>query len=252
MASSNPAFSDKALEGLKNLSGYEGTSVADTPATIQGTVNKTMFLLGLLVATSAVSWTFAPEILASGMFFPIMIGTAVLQIVMTIMICRNPTRAKTFGIVYALTEGVVLGALSYTFERLYPNIVFQAVIGTCGVILGMLLIYKLRIIKVTENFKIIVGAATTGVFFVYLISLVMNLFGVRVPYIHEGGMVGIGFSLLVIGIAAMNLAVDFDFIETCEEQKAPSYMEWYGAFGLLLTIIWLYIEILRLLSKSRK
>lgn len=252
MSSSNPAFNDKAIKGLETMSHHSGATMSDTPATIQGTVNKTMFLLLMMVGVSAVSWIYAEDLMASGLLFPLCIATFIGQLVMTFMMVRNPARSKSLAIIYALTEGVVLGAISYLFESLYPNIVFQAILGTAGVILGMLVIYKLRIIKVTENFKIMVGAATMGVAFVYIINMIMSMFGTRMPYIHENTPVGIGFSLLVIGIASFNLAVDFDFIEKCEEQKAPSYMEWYGAFGLMLTIVWIYIEILRLLAKSRK
>lgn len=244
---SNPAFNEKALQSLTHMH----ASSVEAPATVQGTVNKTMFLLLLMVAVSAVSWIYAVPLLESGLLFPIVIGSAIVQIIMTIMIVKNPLRAKTLSIAYALIEGVTLGAISFLFERLYPNIVFQAVIGTSGVILGMLVIYKLRIIKVTENFKIMVGAATMGIFFVYLVSFIMQMFGTSMPFIHEGGTWGIVFSLFVIGIAAFNLAIDFDFIEKCEDQKAPGHMEWYGAFGLMLTIIWLYIEMLRLMAKSR-
>ncbi|MCC6137748.1 MAG: Bax inhibitor-1/YccA family protein [Bdellovibrionaceae bacterium] len=245
--SSNPAFNEKAIQAMSQMH----TSSTEAPATIQGAVNKTMFLLLLVVAVSAISWVYAVQLLESGLLIPVVIGSAVIQIVMTFMIVKNPLRAKSFSIAYALIEGVTLGAISYLFERLYPNIVFQAILGTSGVILGMLLIYKLRIIRVTENFKIMVTAATAGICFIYIINLIMRMFGTSMPFIHEGGTWGIVFSLFVIGVAAFNLAIDFDFIEKCEEQKAPSHMEWYGAFGLMLTIIWLYVEMLRLLAKSR-
>lgn len=252
MSSSNPAFNDKAIKGLESISHQSGIAAQGAPATIQGTVNKTMLLLLMMVGVSAASWNFAEALMASGVLIPMFIATFIGQLVMTFMMVRNPARSKSLAIIYALTEGVVLGAISYMFERLYPNIVFHAILGTSGVILGMLFIYKLRIIKVTENFKIMVGAATMGVAFLYIVNMIMSMFGVNMPYIHENTPFGIGFSLLVIGIASFNLAVDFDFIEKCEEQKAPSYMEWYGAFGLMLTIVWIYIEILRLLAKSRK
>jgi uncharacterized YccA/Bax inhibitor family protein len=246
MSSSNPAFSEKAIQSIGRMS----ASAQDAPATIQGTVNKTMLLLFLIVAVSTGAWIYADVL--SPILLPLVIVSAVVQIGMTFYMVKNPASAKKLSIIYALIEGVVLGAISFMFERIYPGIVIQAILGTMGVILGMLLIYKLRIIKVTENFKIMVGAATAGVAFIYVINIVMRMFGTSIPFVHEGSTMGIVFSLFVIGVAAFNLAVDFDFIEKCEEQKAPGYMEWYGAFGLMLTIVWLYIEMLRLISKTRK
>ena len=137
-------------------------------ATIQGAVNKTMFLIVLLVASSAVSWVYATEFMQMGLLIPLIIGTAVLQIIMTFMIIRNPMRAKKLSISYALLEGITLGIISFLTNTRYPGIVFQAVVGTAGVIFSMLMIYKFRIIRVTENFKIMVATATMGIFFVYL------------------------------------------------------------------------------------
>lgn len=246
MSSSNPAFSESAIRNLKS----SPVAINDRPATIQGTVNKTMFLLFVVVAVSTASWIFAPALL--NIFLPLVVISAVVQLILTIIIVRNPLLAKNLSIVYAVIEGAVLGAFSNLMEMVFPGIVIQAILGTMGVVLGMLLIYKLRIIKVTENFRIMVFAATMGVAFIYVVELIMRAFGSSIPFVHEGSTTGIIFSLVVIAIAAFNLAIDFDFIEKCEEQGAPSHMEWYGAFGLMLTIIWLYIEILRLLSKSRR
>jgi uncharacterized YccA/Bax inhibitor family protein len=258
-ASSNPAFGDKVWERVSQSrhadgSGSQSFAATEGTATIQGTTNKTAFLLFCLLLTSAASWIYAPQLLGSGILFPVVIVTAIVQLVMTFMIVRNPTRAKNFGIAYALIEGVVLGAISYIFEMRYPGIAIQAMVGTAGVVVGMLVLYKTKLIEVTENFKLIVAAATMGIALLYIVSLVMSAFGSPIGFLHEGSPMGIAFSVFVIGIAAFNLAIDFDFVEKCEAQKAPKYMEWYGAFGLLITIIWIYIEILRLLSKlnSRK
>ena len=136
-------------------------------------------------------------------------------------------------------------------ELQYPGIVFQAITLTFGTLFALLAAYKSGMIKATENFKLGITAATGGIFFIYLISMVMGFFGVHIPLIHESGLIGIGFSLFVVVIAALNLVLDFDFIEQGAERGAPKYMEWYGAFGLLVTLVWLYIEILRLLSKLR-
>ena len=152
---------------------------------------------------------------------------------------------------YAVLEGLLLGGLSAMFEVRFPGIVSQAVFATFGTLFGLLFAYKTGIIKATENFKLGVFAATGGIAIVYLISFVMSFFGTRIPYIHESGLIGIGFSVFVVIVAALNLVLDFDFIEQGAESGAPKYMEWYAAFGLLITLVWLYIEMLRLLSKVR-
>ena len=136
-------------------------------------------------------------------------------------------------------------------ETQYPGIVIQAILGTAGTFMVMLTLYRTRIIKVTDKLRMIIVGATLGIALVYIIGIVMSFFGGGIPYIHESGPIGIGFSVVVCGIAAFNLLLDFDFIEKGSEAKAPKYMEWYAAFGLLVTLIWLYLEILRLLGKAR-
>ena len=136
---------------------------------------------------------------------------------------------------------------------MYPGIVIQAVSLTFGILFSLLILYKSKIIQATENFKLGVAAATMGIGVVYLVSFVMSFFGTSVPFIHEGGLMGIGFSLFVVIIASLNLVMDFDFIESAAESRnKPKYMEWYGAFGLIVTLIWLYLEILRLLGKTQR
>jgi uncharacterized YccA/Bax inhibitor family protein len=152
---------------------------------------------------------------------------------------------------YCVLEGLFLGIISAIFEQMFPGIVLQAVLLTFGTLATLLLAYKTGLIKATENFKLGVTAATGGIMMIYLINFVMSFFGSGIPYIHESGTFGILFSLFVVVIAALNLVLDFDFIENGVEQKAPKYMEWYAAFGLLVTLIWLYLEILRLLAKMR-
>ena len=146
---------------------------------------------------------------------------------------------------------MALGGLSYVFNQMYEGIVFQAILLTLGILFSLLFAYKSRLIKATENFKLGVTAATGGIFVVYMISFVMSLFGSTIPImdINNSSMFSIGFSLLVVVIASLNLVLDFDFIEEGAEKGAPKYMEWYGAFGLLVTLIWLYLEIIRLLAK---
>jgi len=153
--------------------------------------------------------------------------------------------------VYALLEGLCLGALSGFFETQFPGIVLQAVGLTFGTLLALLVAYKSGVIKATENFKLGVVAATGGIALVYIATLVLGFFGVAIPFIHGSGPLGILFSLFVVVIAALNLVLDFDFIESGAAQGAPRFMEWYAAFGLMVTLIWLYLEILRLLAKLR-
>jgi uncharacterized YccA/Bax inhibitor family protein len=150
---------------------------------------------------------------------------------------------------YAVLEGFALGGISVMLESVYPGIVIQAVALTFGTAGCLLIAYKSGVIKVTENFKLGVFAATGGIALIYIATAVLGFFGIQIPYIHENGLIGIGFSLVVVVIAALNLVLDFDFIEKGAEHGAPKFMEWYAAFGLMVTLIWLYIEILRLLAK---
>ena len=153
--------------------------------------------------------------------------------------------------IYAVLEGLFLGGLSSMFEARFPGIAVQAIFGTFGTMAGLLLAYRTGLIKATENFRLGVFAATAGIAMLYLVSIVMGFFGKSIPFIHQSGAIGIGFSVFVVIIAALNLVLDFDFIEKGEEVGAPKYMEWYAAFGLLVTLVWLYVEMLRLLSKLR-
>jgi uncharacterized YccA/Bax inhibitor family protein len=156
--------------------------------------------------------------------------------------------------VYAVAQGVVLGTISSAMELQpkYQGLTFLAVSLTMGVFVAMLLAYRAGLIKPTEKFKSIVIGATLGIGVTYLLSLGLGLFGIRMPFIHDSGLFGIGFSLFVVSIAALNLILDFDFIEKAAEMPADKKMEWYAAFGLLVTLVWLYIEILRLLAKLRR
>ncbi|RYG03177.1 MAG: Bax inhibitor-1/YccA family protein, partial [Chitinophagaceae bacterium] len=168
----------------------------------------------------------------------------------------KPIWASFLAPVYALLEGAFLGGVSAVynnaFEAYAPNIVMQAVGLTFGVVIGMFALYKFGVIKATEKFKSIVFAATAGIAIFYLLSIVLRLFGIQMPLIHESTTMGIVFSVFVVAIAALNLILDFDMIDKGAAMGAPKYMEWYGAFGLVVTIVWLYLEILRLLSKLAK
>lgn len=213
--------------------------------TIQGTVNKTLILLLLTVISASFAWS-NPQIA-----LPLVLPAAILGLVVAIITVFNKEKAYITAPIYALLEGVVLGAISSVFEAKYQGIVIQAVALTFGTLFCLLIAYKSRLIKATENFRLGVVAATGAIALIYIVSIVMSFFGARIPMIHDSGPVGIIFSLIVVVIAALNLVLDFDFIEKGAEAGAPKYLEWYGAFGLLVTLVWLYLEILRLLSKIR-
>jgi len=258
MRTANPALNDKTFESFgaysRNLSAEQ--SLAST-MTINGTVHKTMFLLLLAMGTACFTWTKtfsgveADPSAAMSNALPWAFGGAIVGFIVAMVICFKHTWAPTLAPVYALAEGLFLGGISATFEAQYPGIVIQAVGGTFGTLFGLLLAYQSGLIKATENFKLGIVAATGGICLVYLISMIGGFFGIPIPLIHDSSLVGIGFSLFVVVIAALNLVLDFDFIEKAADRGAPKYLEWYGAFALMVTLVWLYMEILRLLSKLR-
>ncbi|MFH1846847.1 MAG: Bax inhibitor-1/YccA family protein [Candidatus Omnitrophota bacterium] len=213
--------------------------------TIQGTTNKTLLLLLFTVLTA--SWVWGNS---EGRMI-LIFSAVVLGLITAIITIVKKEWSGITAPVYALIEGIVIGGVSLYFERMYPGIVVQAVALTFGTLFCLLLAYKSRLIKATENFKLGVISATGAVALFYLISIILSFFGIQMTLIHDSGPFGIIFSLIVVSIAALNLVLDFDFIENGEKNRAPKYMEWYGAFGLIITLIWLYLEILRLLSKMR-
>jgi uncharacterized YccA/Bax inhibitor family protein len=223
--------------------------------TIQGTVNKTGLLLLLVLLSATWIWSrFFGALEPSQslpMIAPWMFGGAIGGFVVALVTIFKKSWAGVTGPIYALLEGLFLGGISAIFEARYPGIVIQAVSLTFGTLLVLLVAYTSRVIRPSENFKLGIVAATGGIALIYMASFVLGLFGVSMPYIHDNGLIGIGFSLFVVVIAALNLVLDFDFIENGASQGAPKYMEWYGAFGLMVTLIWLYIELLRLLAKLR-
>jgi uncharacterized YccA/Bax inhibitor family protein len=250
--SGNPALKESTFLDLGS-----GTVVSrDAGAmTLNGTVNKTGILLLLGVLTAAFAWSQSIVTGTDGLpaltpaFMGYALGGAIGGFILAMVTVFKKTWAPVTAPLYALVEGLFLGSISALFEMKYPGIVFQAVLLTFGTLFALLFAYRSGLIKATENFKLGVVAATGGIALVYLATIVLGFFNIQIPMIHESGLVGIGFSLFVVVIAALNLVLDFDFIETGVEQGAPKYMEWYGAFGLMVTLVWLYIEFLRLLSK---
>lgn len=227
--------------------------------TIQGTVNVMFILMGLTIATAVVVWTLLQQ---SPMLYGVTIGGSLLALVLTLVCSFKPKISPYVGWLIAICEGALAGGLSVIWTKyaarndapeavssLGTGLVLQALLLTGGIAVGLLLAYKTRLIRATENFKLGVFAATAGICFVSLGSMVLNMFGVQVPYIWGSGIIGIGFAGFVVVTAALNLVLDFDYIEQGAANQLPKHMEWYAGIGLLVTLVWLYISILRLLAK---
>lgn len=238
LRSGNPTLQGDTFSSTHAFAGQE-------TMTIQGTVNKTFVLLGLTVLGASWAWTNVPA--SSAWTMP----AALVGFGIALVTVFKKEWAAVTGPLYALVEGVLIGSISYYFQARYPGIVQQATGLTFGTLFSLLLAYKSGLIRPTENFKLGVAAATGGICLLYLVSIGMSFFGKSIPFIHESTPIGIGFSIFVVIIASLNLVMDFDFIERGAESGAPKHLEWYGAFSLMVTLIWLYIEILRLLAKSR-
>ncbi|QDU80339.1 Bax inhibitor 1 like protein [Polystyrenella longa] len=252
LRSSNPVFTSDQFSDTFS----RGIASTDT-MTVKGTAIKTSFLVLIVVAAGAVPWTLIDPMEGlnanMGIAMPWMIGGIVASLVMGLVIFFSPRQAPWAAPVYAIAEGFFVGAVSAWVQAQYlavaPGIVFQAVCLTFGTLFAMMTAYNMGLIRATEKFKTGMYAAVGAVALVYLTTFVLHLFGSTVPYIHRSGPIGIGFSVIVVIIAALCLVLDFDFIEKGAEHGAPKYMEWYGAYGLLVTLVWLYIEILKLLMK---
>jgi len=233
---------------LKNAT-FQVPAIAGERMTLAGTVNKTAILLALTLITATYTWgQFLQSRDPASVQVLVMIG-AFGGLAVAVLTVFKSTLVPYTAPIYALLEGLFLGGVSAMFEARMPGIVIQAVGLTFATLFCLLAAYRSGLIKATENFKLGVVAATGGICVLYLVSMMMGFFGHSIGFIHQGGPIGILFSAFVVVIAALNLVLDFDFIESGVEQGAPKYMEWYGAFALLVTLIWLYLEILRLLSK---
>lgn len=229
--SSNPAFSQ-----FKKIN----SSTTEGKMTLDGAVNKTAILLSLCFAGAFFGWNMPSLILPAAI-----IGF----ILALVTIFRSPSKARVTAIPYAFVEGLMLGGITGFAESMYPGIAINAVGLTFAIVAAMLFFYKSGIIKPTENFKLMVWSGIVGVFSLYLINFIMMFFGNSIGFIHSNGTFGILFSLFVVGLASMTLVLDFDFIEEAADKGLPKYMEWYSAFSLMITLIWLYMEVLRLLMK---
>lgn len=245
--SGNPALSEKKFTSTV----LDNVVLNENSMTVKGTLNKFGFLFLMVLGTSFYSWK---EFAGGGNVMPLILTGAIGGLIVAIVISFKKEWAPYLAPLYALLEGLFVGAVSAMYNSAFaekmPNIIINAVGLTFGVAIAMYLLYSFKVIRATEKFKSVVITATIGIGIFYLLVWVLRMFGYdNMPFLHEGSVMGIVFSLFVVTIASLNLILDFDMIEKGSEMGAPKYMEWYGAFGLMVTIVWLYIEILRLLSK---
>jgi uncharacterized YccA/Bax inhibitor family protein len=224
------------------------TGEVDEVMTINGTITKVGLMLLLTIAAASYTWGRVSGMDAGnvGIFA---IGGAIGGFIVALITVFRPTSSPITAPIYAILEGLFLGAISAIVNASYPGVAFQAVLLTIGTLFTMLFLYRSGRIRATPRFRRGVLMATGAIFFAYLMSWILSLFGMNTGFMHSGGTFGIVINLVIIGVAALNLILDFDFIEKGAQMRAPRYMEWYGAFGLMVTLIWLYIEFLRLLSR---
>jgi len=245
----NPTLNENTFNDLKSYGSSAGAM------TIQGTVNKTGILLFLALVTASYTWGLYykangdPAVMTTMTAW--MMAGGILGFIFAMVTSFKKEWSAFTAPVYAMCEGLFIGGISSIFDSKFHGIVLQAVMLTFGTLAALLLAYKSGIIRASDNFKRGLFAATGGIALLYFVTFILGLFHIQIPGIFGNGLIGIGFSLFVVVIAAMNLVVDFDFIEKGVESNAPKYMEWYAAFGLMVTLVWLYLEILRLLSKLR-
>jgi uncharacterized YccA/Bax inhibitor family protein len=249
---SNPALSDHVFEKESR-----GAVPADGRMTLAGTVIKTGVLVGVLVGVAilsgSITWKYLIEPVAArpvGLIVALFVALLA-ALVIAIVTSAKPRWAVVTAPLYAACEGWAIGGISTFFEAEYAGLVIQAVALTVGALVALLVVYLTRFIRPTENVKLMIASATGGLMLVYGITALLALFGIRVPYLFDTGVIGIAFSCFAVAVAAFNLVLHFDFIETGVSRGAPKYMEWYAGFGLLVTLVWLYIEILHLLAKLR-
>jgi uncharacterized YccA/Bax inhibitor family protein len=262
---SNPVLNDRTFDRMAQGPGWaapdprtRATPIDDGPRspwqstaesmTINGTMSATGVLMVLLLASAAVGWSQVDDVSSS--FPPLAFVGIAVGLGATIALMFKPMWARVLAPIYAVAQGFFVGAVSKAYEKAYDGIVISAVGATLGVALVMLVLYRTRIIKVTQRFKRIVIMATMGLMAFYLVTFVLSLFDINIgAFRNDASPLGIVFSLFAAGLAAMNLALDYDFIENGVKQRLPKGMEWVAAFGLLVTLVWLYLELLRLLSK---
>jgi uncharacterized YccA/Bax inhibitor family protein len=251
MNSNNPFFKNKTFTNTSASAEVHEATVIDRneTMTVSGTINKSFLMLILLIASAAITWTMTFNGRPPMIFI---FGGAIVGFILVLVATFRPQSSGYLAPGYAIFEGLFIGGLSAIFETMYPGIVIQAVSCTFVTFMVCFGLYKYEIVKVTEKFKSVVLAATLAIATYYLISWLLSMFTSFQPVHHGNSMFSIGISAFVIVIAALNLFLDFDQIEKGVQQKMPKYMEWYGAMGLMITLVWLYIEFLRLLSKLNR
>lgn len=242
MRSGNPVLNNSTFDAFRSQS-YGASNVM----TIQGAATKTLILLGLCVGTASMTWGMVKG-QAVGQAYPWIIGGMIGGLVLGFITQFKPTWSPITAPLYAMAEGLALGGISAAFELRFHGIVFQALTGTFGTTFALLMAYQTGIIKATQNFRLGLFAATGGIMIMYLVMFVLRISGIYDANLMSMGLWGLAISAFVVVIAALNLVLDFDYIENAANQGAPKYCEWYGAFGLMVTLVWLYVEILRLLA----
>ena len=236
----NPIFNEKRLEEISAQHGEE-------TMTVSGAINRAVMLTLICAMSAAFSWGYAPHF--AGLLMPMMIGAGLIGLGLVLTATFSPKTSPVVAPIYAVVQGAFLGVISAFFNQTSNGIVLQAVLLTFGILLGMLGLYQTRIIRVTARFRAIVVSATVGVMLFYLVAMGLRMFGISIPMMHDASWMGIGFSLFVIGLAAFNFLLDFDLMERLPETGAPKYYEWYCGLGFLVTLVWLYLEVLRLLAR---
>jgi uncharacterized YccA/Bax inhibitor family protein len=244
MRTSNPTLNDKVFKGLPGTMGET--------MTLEGTVNKTGILLLCAMATAAWTWHLAMNPATEPIDALLLVVGLVGGLIFALVTTFKKTWAPVTAPMYALLEGLVLGSISAMLEQRYPGIAIESVCLTFGTMFVLLLAYRSGMIKVTQKFRLGVIAATGAIFLFYMAEMLLGFFGIHFTSVNGSGPLGIGISLVIVCVAALNLVLDFDFIERGVDAGAPKYMEWYGAFGLMVTLVWLYLEMLRLMAKVRR
>lgn len=255
---SNPMLNESIFQPSRSR---DAAFTANRTMTLQGAVNASLILLGLCCAAAVSVWTFLQPV-GGGLhplMFPVAFGGSILALILCVVCHFKPAASPYLAWIIALGEGCLAGGLSLFWSayvqrktglvgELGTGLVLQASLLTGGIAVSLLIAYKTRLIRATENFKLAIVAATAGICLVSLASMLLGMFGVRIPYLWDNGIIGIGFAGFVVVIAALNLVLDFDFIERGSENGLPRYMEWYAGIGLLVTLVWLYVSLLRLLA----
>ncbi len=245
-AGSSPAFRAEYLEDVIDVPNGE-------IMTVSGTINKTAISLFLVLLGAMFTWNLSAQGFGDMVQLVSGIGFFIALILGFVIIFKRQSQSIKFLVpIYALAEGALLGGISYIFEGYFPGVVHRAIEATLLCLALMLGLYKTGLIKVNETFRSVVILSTFTIFGIYLIDLILHFFGISVPMINTATPWGIGFSILVVAIAAFNLLLDFDFIEQASQRFLPKHTEWYGAFGLMVTLVWLYIELLKLLAKLQR